>query len=112
MPRHADLAAQLLKEAADFFRVVARQNDSVTAQLLNNAAVYDKASALIAAQPEGASDGKTHAAMASELLKEGAEFFRKLGEKNPPLNEQMAENARVFEGIADLVAANPLGVMD
>ena len=111
MLSHADIASQLLKEAGQFFRVVATQNDSVAAQMMNNAVIYEKAAALIYSQPEGQTDGKPHAAMASELLLECATFFRKLGEKNPPLNDQMSENARVFEGVAPLVAANPLGIL-
>ena len=53
MLSHADIASQLLKEAGQFFRVVATQNDSVAAQMMNNAVIYEKAAALIYSQPEG-----------------------------------------------------------
>jgi hypothetical protein len=51
----------------------------------------------------------THAQIAARLLRDAAVFFRTLGGQNPPLEEQMSENARVFEQVADLVETNPTG---
>lgn len=49
----------------------------------------------------------THAQLAARLLRDAAAFFRTLGTENPPLKEQMEENANVFEQVADLVEFNP-----
>lgn len=50
----------------------------------------------------------THAQLASKLLRDAAAFFRTLGTENPPLKEQMDENATVFDQVADLVEADPM----
>lgn len=49
----------------------------------------------------------THAQLAAKLLRDAAAFFKTLGTENPPLKEQMDENAAVFEQVADLVEADP-----
>jgi hypothetical protein len=54
----------------------------------------------------------THAQLAARLLRDAAGFFRTVGQQNEPLAEQMAENATVFEQIADLVEHDPTGVID
>lgn len=51
----------------------------------------------------------THARLAAQLLRDAAAFFRRLGEQNPPLAEQMSDNASIFEDIARLVEIDPLG---
>ncbi len=51
----------------------------------------------------------THNQLAAQLLRDSANFFRTLGEQNPPLKDQMAENAAVFEEVAMLVENDPLG---
>lgn len=51
----------------------------------------------------------THAEMAAKLLREAAEFFRTIGSQNEPLQEQMQENAQVFERVASLVETDPTG---
>ena len=51
----------------------------------------------------------THAEIAARLLRDAAAFFRTIGDQNQPLAEQMAENARVFEQVAELVETNPNG---
>lgn len=51
----------------------------------------------------------THAELAAKLLRDAADFFRMLGEQNPPLKIQMTENARVFQEVATLVEQNPTG---
>lgn len=54
----------------------------------------------------------THAALAAKLLRDAATFFRTIGEQNEPLREQMTENSSVFLQVADLVEADPLGVVE
>lgn len=54
----------------------------------------------------------THAQLSAKLLRDAATFFRTIGEQNPPLRIQMDENARVFERVAELVDADPTGIID
>jgi len=54
----------------------------------------------------------THAELAARLLRDAAQFFRTLGEQNPPLADQMADNANVFEQIAGLVERDPTGKIE
>ncbi len=51
----------------------------------------------------------SHAQLAAQLLRDAATFFQSLGEQNPPLKEQMEENAAVFQQVADLVEHDPNG---
>lgn len=51
----------------------------------------------------------THAELAARLLRDASQFFKTIGEQNPPLADQMAENSQVFEQVADLVEADPNG---
>ncbi len=54
----------------------------------------------------------SHAELASKLLRDAAAFFQTIAEQNPPLKEQMDENATVFEQVADLVETDPTGQID
>ncbi len=54
----------------------------------------------------------THAQLASKLLRDAATFFRNVGAQNPPLKEQMDDNASVYDQVADLLERDPLGVLD
>jgi hypothetical protein len=54
----------------------------------------------------------TYAELAAKLLQDAATFFRAVGEQNPELEGQMQDNASVYEQVAELIAANPLGVLD
>lgn len=51
----------------------------------------------------------THAQLAAKLLRDAAGFFEQIGEENPPLEQQMQENASVFQQVADLVENDPDG---
>ncbi|AEP08530.1 hypothetical protein [Micavibrio aeruginosavorus] len=51
----------------------------------------------------------THAELAARLLRDAAFFFRTVAEQNPVLKDQMEENATVFEQVANMVEADPLG---
>jgi len=54
----------------------------------------------------------SHAELAAKLLRDAATFFKTIAEQNPPLKEQMDENADVFEQVADLVETNPTGMIE
>lgn len=54
----------------------------------------------------------SHAELASRLLRDASAFFKTIAEQNPPLKEQMDENAAVFEQVADLVETDPMGQVD
>ena len=54
----------------------------------------------------------SHAQLAARLLLDAASFFRTIGEQNPPLQEQMLENASVFDQVAALVEKDPSGQIE
>ena len=54
----------------------------------------------------------SHSELAAKLLRDAAAFFETLAEQNPPLKEQMDENADVFKQVADLVENDPNGVIE
>lgn len=53
MPTHADLAAQLLRDAAGFFRALSDQNNELKAQMLENADVFEQVAQLVEKDPNG-----------------------------------------------------------
>lgn len=53
----------------------------------------------------------THAELAARLLRDAAVFFTTIGEQNPPLRDQMLENADVFRQVARLVEDDPTGAL-
>jgi len=53
----------------------------------------------------------THAEIAAKLLRDAASFYRAVGGDNAALQEQMAEFARIYENVADLVESDPTGVL-
>lgn len=54
----------------------------------------------------------THVQLAAKLLRDAATFFRNVGIQNEALQEQMDDNANVFEQVADLVEKDPMGQLD
>lgn len=54
----------------------------------------------------------SHSELAAKLLRDAAAFFKTISEQNPPLKEQMDENADVFEKVADLVEKDPKGIIE
>lgn len=54
----------------------------------------------------------THAQIAGRLLRDAAKFFRNVGEQNEPLREPMNDNATVYDQVAQLLEADPLGELD
>ena len=51
----------------------------------------------------------SHAELAARLLRDAAGFFRNVGEQNEPIQDQMEENANVYERVAQLVETDPQG---
>lgn len=54
----------------------------------------------------------SHAQLAAKLLRDAAAFFNTIAEQNPPLKDQMDENADVFQQVADLVEGDPNGIIE
>lgn len=54
----------------------------------------------------------TYAQLGAKLLRDAATFFRNVGAQNQPLQEQMNDNAQVYEQVADLLEKDPNGVLD
>lgn len=54
----------------------------------------------------------TYAQLAAKLLRDAATFFRNVGAQNQPLQEQMNDNASVYDQVADLVEKDPLAELD
>ena len=53
MPTHAELAARLLRDAAEFFRTVAQQNAPIREQMTENASVFEEVATLVETDPTG-----------------------------------------------------------
>ena len=51
----------------------------------------------------------TNAELAAKLLRDASGFFRNVGEQNPPIAEQMNDNAQVYEQVAAMVESDPTG---
>lgn len=109
MPKHRELASKLLKDAAAFFDTIAEQNEPLREQMEDNSDVYRQLADKLAADPEGTIDDKPVSQLAAKLLTDASAFFGKIAEQNPPLQEQMTENADVFVQVARLVEADPMG---
>ncbi len=45
--------------------------------------------------------------LAAKLLRDAGQFFRQVGEQNPPMQEQMNQNAQAYDQVADMVEADP-----
>lgn len=118
MPSHAQLAARLLRDAAQFFKTIGEQNPQLKTQMDENANVFDQVAALVEQDPNGVIEEQgqppspNHAQLAGRLLVDASQFFRTIGEQNPQLQPQMDENANVFEQVATLVEQNPNGVIE
>jgi hypothetical protein len=49
----------------------------------------------------------TTADLAAKLLHDAAGFFRSVGEQNPQLQQQMNDNAQVYDQVAEMLAQDP-----
>ncbi len=58
MPKHYELAAQLLGDAAAFFETLAEQNEPLREQMTENAAVFREVGHLTATNPMGEIQGQ------------------------------------------------------
>ncbi len=54
----------------------------------------------------------THAELGAKLLVDAAGFFENLAQQNPPLQDQMTENATVFKQMATMLSQDPQGMLD
>jgi intracellular multiplication protein IcmJ len=124
-PTHANFGAKLLGDAATFFRNVGDQNPALAAQMGSNADVFERVAALLRADPLGAiqlpgdasadaplQGSQTVASIAARLLEDAATFFESVGGENPPLAEQMHDNAGVFRAMAARLREDPAGAID
>lgn len=107
MPCYADLASDLLNEAANFFVRVTQNRPDILPQMEENAATFRQMAGLIKNDPDGAVEHLTHGEMAGRLLEDAALFFISIGQENPPIQEQMEQNATIFKHLAQEVRANP-----
>lgn len=57
MPTHSELAAQLLRDAAGFFRALSDQNIDLKDQMLENADVFEQVAQLVEKDPLGKIEG-------------------------------------------------------
>ncbi len=112
MPTHTELATKLLVDASGFFRSLGEQNAELKEQMEENAAVFEQLAALLEQDPQGALNGTQHCVLAGKVLKDASTFFITLAEQNEPIKEQMLENANVYSQIGELVAKEPLGILD
>lgn len=51
----------------------------------------------------------TNADLAAKLLRDAGVFFRNVAEQNPPIADQMTDNAEVYDQVAAMVEADPTG---
>lgn len=109
MPTYAELAAQLLKDSALFFRTLAGENPAVRQKMTDSAAAFDQAAQALLSNPLGVTGDRPNAATAAACLNEAAKLLRKLGNQNEPIREQMQTNADTFDDIAAKLSANPAG---
>lgn len=109
MQTYAEVASDLLNEAAVFFMRLTESNAEIKDQMEQNAGTYRQMAQLIKESPEGKVEHLSHGEMAGRLLKDAADFLRTIAAGNAPIAEQMEQNANVFEKIAAHVAETPTG---
>lgn len=51
----------------------------------------------------------TNAELAAKLLRNAGEFFRNIGESTPQIRDQMEQNARTYDIVADWLEDDPTG---
>lgn len=113
MPTYAELSADMLKDAANFFKTLASQNEAVRDDMTKNAAVYIRVAELLSESPTGVSpNGHAFKDLASKLMRDTAIFYRTLASQNMPIKDQLERNAAIYEQIADALDENPLAIMD
>jgi len=53
-----------------------------------------------------------HTDLAVKLLRDAAGFYRNVGDQNKAMTEEMYDNAKVYEQVADLVEQDPTGFIE
>lgn len=107
MTTYADLASDLLNEAAKFFVKISAGQPGMEEQMQQNAATFHQMADLLKASPAGAVEHLSHAEMGARLLEDASKFFISVAETNPPIQEQMQQNADVFEQVAAQLRIDP-----
>jgi hypothetical protein len=108
MATYADLAADLLAEASNFMVRVSEGQPAMQQQMLQNAGTFRQMADLIRSAPQGQVEHLTHAEMAARLLEDAAKFFHAIAETNAPIQEQMEQNAAVFQAVAAQLRLDPV----
>ncbi len=67
MTTHVQIAAELLRSGAGFFRTIARQNPQIQRQMEETAQAYDQVAALLETDPNGEVTAKTAANLTSAV---------------------------------------------
>ena len=57
-------------------------------------------------------DGVRVTVLASQLLREAADFFQSVAEQNPSLSEMMTDNAAVYRQVAEALDADPAALLE
>ncbi len=112
MPTYVEVSARLLKDAADFFYTLGEQNPSLMDQMQDNIDVFRQMAALLVQNPQEELGDTPVSELASRLLKDSATFFTTLAHQNPPIKDQMLQNAQVYNQMGDLLFQNPLGSLE
>lgn len=112
MPTHAVIAVQLLRDAAMLFTNLGDNDPASKTQMHASAATYQQLAQALEQNPTAMAGGKTNAALAGDLLRDTAAFFKTLAAQNEPIREQMGRTAEIYEHIAKMVAQDPHGVME
>ena len=94
MPTYAALSADMLKDAAAFFRNLAGDSDPVQKDMTQNAAIFEQMAELLKASPVGMSpSGQTYNVLAGKLLHDTAKFYRHIASIRESAREYMEYNA-------------------
>jgi len=113
---YLSLASKLLNDAANFFFTIGEQNPPLRGQMSANSEVFREASLLLRTKPtelaDEGSDIRRNYHLGVQLLRDAAAFFTTIGEQNPSLKNQMAENSEVFIDVARLLEQSPLGSVE
>jgi intracellular multiplication protein IcmJ len=104
------LAADLLQDAARFYRTLARENPEIES-IRETAETYLRVAHYMTTSPHEtpprSSAPETYSTLAIQLLRDSARFFRKLAGQNAPIESQMEQNAAIYEQIATMLETNP-----
>lgn len=119
---HFELGSKLLRDAASFFETIGEQNPGLRHQMSGNSGIFLQVATLLESDPTGTfkNDNESNPGgkdiayqeIAAKLLRDAAGFFEHIGDANLPLEKQMTENSAVFRDVAQLIAADVMGVVE